>query len=204
MDLSSYAVLTREQAAEKAAGNWQKFDSFAWSYRAQPDDADLYTIIHPSNRDSGLLEQSNSDAMAKELKEFEDSGEVDWQSFSHWGCGWVDALIVKVYTDHSKACLTPAFERLCDLLDALCDYPVLDDEDFSRREYEATLENIDSAGSRFLVEDPPEDWVNQAFDWFWTYDQQAIECCDGGGGYPSDAEIKTCLADLQLLDPEYR
>jgi len=53
-----------EAAAKEAAGNHRKFDCFAWHER--PDDDENWCIVYVSNRDSGLLDQSNADASEEE------------------------------------------------------------------------------------------------------------------------------------------
>ena len=54
--------------AKEAAGNWREFDCFAWF--DQPADADNWTIVYTSNRDSGLIDQSNAAAIDKVLRRF--------------------------------------------------------------------------------------------------------------------------------------
>ena len=84
-----------------------------------------------------------------------------------------------------------------DLVGRLNDYPVLDEEDYSRREYEATLENLDSAAvgisHRYEL---PEGWQGEVFDWFWEHDQRAVENRDDLGGYPSDAQLESAFVAL--------
>ena len=53
-------TLDIDEAAKKAAANWQKFDSFIWFRDRDLDDADKWAIIYTHNRDSGLLDQSNA------------------------------------------------------------------------------------------------------------------------------------------------
>lgn len=61
-----------------------------------------------------------------------------WRA-SHWACGWVEYLMIQ--PDASDAILYAAAEAL----DALADYPLLDDEDHSKREYDAICEAWESA-----------------------------------------------------------
>ena len=53
-------TLDIEQAATKAAGNWQNFRSFVWWRDRELADADQWAILYTHHRDSGLLDQSNA------------------------------------------------------------------------------------------------------------------------------------------------
>ena len=50
--------------------------------------------------------------------------------FGHWGPGWIEIIIVD--PNHE-----PTLDKAGGIICALEDYPVLDDNDFSEREYEA-------------------------------------------------------------------
>ena len=63
-------TLDLEDAAKKASGNWQHFDSFIWFRDSELEDADQWAVIYTSNRDSGLLDQSNSAVIAKAMEQF--------------------------------------------------------------------------------------------------------------------------------------
>ena len=135
--------LDLETAAREARGNWQRFDSFGWHDR--PEDCEEWAIVYTHNRDSGLLDQSNADAIDKALAPFAegDNPDVRAEHHGHWACGWIDGYAIRVYRNGQ---ITEAFRAFHELAARLADYPVLDEEDFSRREYEATLENLRSEG----------------------------------------------------------
>jgi len=186
-----------EDAAREAAGNWKKFQSFAW--HDKPDDAENWAIIYTSNRDSGLLDQSNAAVIDKEMSQFPED-QARSESHGHWAVGHVDGWAVRVYFPDGT--ITPAFKAMFEMQAALADYPVLDSEDYSRREYEATLENIEQAGRRFVRPDAPESWPSDVYSWLSDNDQGAIENQDDQGGYPNDDEIKEALEALGLLEGE--
>ena len=56
--------------------------------------------------------------------------------FNHWACGWIDELMV--HEDAPEAVLILA----ANIHSQLQDYPILDEEDYSRREFEAEEEAI--------------------------------------------------------------
>src|SRR4051812_16175893 len=51
---------TLDDTAAGLAGNWKRFDSFAWFRRRGIADADAWAVIYTHHRDSGLLDQSNA------------------------------------------------------------------------------------------------------------------------------------------------
>jgi hypothetical protein len=187
-----------EGAAIEAAGNHRKFTSFGWYER--PDD-DLWTIAYTHNRDSRLLDESNAEAIDKEMEPFLESGDVVAESHGHWACGWVAGYSIRVY--RADGTITDAFRKWCEIQEKLEDYPVLDEEAYSAKEHEATLENIASVGRRYLNGEEPEDWECQVFSWFWDNNQRAVENRDDQGGYPDDDDMKDALADLGWLDDDY-
>lgn len=103
-------------------------------------------------RDSDALEESNFDAAYKLLTEDRpdwaaqvaewnetdnDVRDVAIERASHWLCGWTETILVK---PGSEA------ERLAyDIRARLEDYPVLDEEDWSEREYEEVLGSLEAA-----------------------------------------------------------
>ncbi len=90
-------------------------------------------LVGPSQtRDSACLEQSNF-ACALELLGGE-SDNVEVHSIGHWACGWLEIILVH-----------PRLEKeLQSIADRLEGYPVLDEEDFSRREWEGYQEQWDN------------------------------------------------------------
>ena len=182
-----------ETAATEARGNWRKFDSFAWHDR--PEDCEEWAIVYTHNRDSDLLDQSNADAIDKALAPFADGDNPDVRAehHGHWACGWIDGYAIRVYRNGQ---ITEAF-RACHAIEArLADYPVLNEEDFSRREYEATLENLRNEGFDSDYFAPPEEWAGEVFSWLWDHKQSAVENRDGNGGYATKEEIAEALDAL--------
>ena len=93
-----------------------------------------YCIITVT-RDSGLLDESNWHCVKADLLQVAERAGVPesvytWRA-SHWACGWVEYLMVK--PDAPQAVLQKADE----ILNALADYPVYNEEDWSDREYNA-------------------------------------------------------------------
>jgi hypothetical protein len=186
-----------EAAARELANNHSAFGSFAWF--ESPPDAENWCLVYTNNRDSGLREQSNAHAIDAELEKWTEGDDPDVipQHHTHWACGWVDGFAIRVYRDGA---VTDAFRRWCELQDFLDGYPVLDDEDYSARELEATLENIRLVCGRLVRDDAPEGWPSQVYEWLSENDERAIENTDDQGGCPSDEQAKVALSSLRLLD----
>jgi hypothetical protein len=92
--------------------------------------------------------------------------------------------------------MTAGGQVLEGIFQALSDYPVLDDEDLSRREYEDAVESISSNGSRYVSDEAPEDWPEKVFSWLWENDQRALETETDGSIYVPEKSIQAALEDL--------
>jgi len=85
------------------------------------------------SRDSDTLEASNFQTAYDELKklagDFEDESTVTIVRESHWAVGWIEWIAI-----HSTN--TAALDAARQLCERANNYPVLDESDWSRREYE--------------------------------------------------------------------
>lgn len=190
------ATLELDDAAKQAAGNWQSFNCFVWFRDRELNDADQWAVIYTSNRDSGLLDQSNAAVIEKAMQPFTEGDEPDvvLESHSHWAVGHVDGFSVRVFKDGD---ITKAFKTYHELACQLEDYPILDESDYSEREYEATLDNIKDAAWRLKNDfDLPEDWQYQVYRWLSDNRCGEIENTDDQGGYPSDEALKEAFDAL--------
>jgi hypothetical protein len=192
-----------EDDAKEAAGNWQRFESFAWHRRWDLEDSDKWAIFNTHHRDSGLLDQSNADQIEQAMKPFADQDEPDvmWEHAGHWAVGWVDGLSIRVY--NASGDITEAFRTYHELMERLEDYPVLNEEDHSRREYEATIEHIGDAAYGIKDEyELPEGWESVVFRWFWDHRQSAVENRDEQGGYPDNDDLRAAFDALGYRQTE--
>jgi len=183
---------TVEEAAEELVGNWMEFDSFSWD-RSNEIDADQFCLVYTVNRDSGLLDQSNAEAIAEAMKPFLDRDVME-EHHNHWACGWVDGYAIRVYR---RGRITKAFRTSHELSLRLADYPILDEDDYSNRVYEATLANIDDAAWRLKKEyDLPSNWAFEVYRWLSDHDCSEIENDDDRGGYPSELWLQRAFDAL--------
>ncbi len=84
-------------------------------------------------RDSGPLKLSNFAAHEAALEEI-DADNIDHEThrFGHWGPGWFEIILVRAES--------PCHVEAEEIAAALADYPVLDDEDHSAREFDEACE----------------------------------------------------------------
>ncbi len=188
-----------EAAARLMAGNWQQFDSFAWGRGHRLADADSWGIWYTSHRDAGLLAQSNEQAINKRLEPFSEGDDADvvFERHSHWAVGHVDGLSIRVFG--CDGTITDAFREFCRIKESLEDYPILDEQDYGERQYEATLENYRTEVWG-LWHDLPGGWEAKVHAWFSDhgYDRYTENHDDQGGYAPAEA-ITEALQDLGLL-----
>ena len=74
------------------------------------------------------------------------------------------------------------------------DYPILDEADYSEREYEATLENY--RNEMWAFKDLPEGWESEVYSWFSDNRQRAVENRDDQGGYPQEDDLRAAFNAL--------
>ncbi len=194
--MSIVGEMTLEDAAKQLAGNWKSWTCFVWDRERDLDDPDNWAIIYTHNRDSGLLDQSNADAVAEALKAFSETDDADvvFESHDHWAVGHVDGFSIRVYRNGE---ITEAFKTYHDLMEQMDGYPVLNEEDYSNRELEATLENISDAAWRVKHEyELPDGWESEVFSWFWDHRQSAVENRDDRGGYPEEGDLRAAFDAL--------
>src|SRR5581483_11916281 len=163
-------------------------------------DADEWSIVYTHNRDSDLLDQSNADFIRRDMSRFAEGDDPDvvFESHGHWAVGHVIGMSIRVFRDGE---ITEAFCRWHELAERFADYPVLDEQDYSNREYEATLENIADAAWRLKRKYAlPDGWEGEVFSWLWENDQRAVENRDDRGGYPSEAELEAAFRALGYAD----
>lgn len=90
-------------------------------------------IVAPCSqtRDSDALSVSNFEACLEMLGG--ESDQVEVHRFGHWGPGWFEIILAH-----------PSLEsKVAEIQERLEDYPVLDEEDWSNREFEDYLESFE-------------------------------------------------------------
>ena len=112
----------------------------------------------------------------------------------HWAVGWIEGFSIRVF---KRGQITRAFRRWHELAQRLADYPVLDDEDYSRREYEDTLSNLADAAWRLRNEyDLPEGWEPLLYDWFAENDSRQSSPATTVAVIPSEDQLRAAFDAL--------
>lgn len=180
--------------AKEAAGNWKEFRDFGWSndYISDPD---RWSIFYTSNRDSGLIAQSNEFAIDKIMEKYVRNGTAHSERHNHWGHGYVDGYSFMVYNNKGK--ITAVCRAIFDLKMRMEEYPLLDEQDHSDREYESALEGIkDNSPGDVNYDLLPENWEGEVFSWLWENNQSELESIDDQGAYPSQKSVKEAIDNL--------
>ncbi|MCA9109535.1 MAG: hypothetical protein KDA52_06290 [Planctomycetaceae bacterium] len=188
--------LSVEEAAQASVGNWMRFECFCWDRKSEIDDPENWAIVYTHHRDSGLLDLSNAYVIRKTLRPFAlgEDPDVVFESHSHWAVGHIDGFSVRVLCDGQP---TEAFVAYHQLAQSKAEYPILDEQDYSHREYEATVENIVDAAWNVRDEyDLPDDWQYEVFDWLSDNEPGEVENCDDQGGYPSEESLLSAIEAL--------
>jgi len=188
--------LELESAAKEAAGNWRHFECFAWHRASDLDDADNWCLVYTHHRDSELLDQSNAVVIEKMLEPFTKGKNPDVvaEHHHHWAVGWADGYGIRVFR---RGRITKALRKYHELAVRLADYPVLDEEDYSAREYEATLKNLADAAWKLKREyELPGGWEEAVYGWLSDHDADAVENTDDRGGYPSEEQLRQAFEAL--------
>jgi hypothetical protein len=154
-----------EGAAKSLAGNWRAFGSFAWHRGYDLESADRWCVWYTSSRDAGLLEQFNAKAISDRLRPFSDADDPDviFERHSHWAVGYLDGFSIRVYRPDGS--ITPAFEEFCRIKEALENYPILHEQDYTEREYLETLGNYRTEMWRD-EKTLPDGWEAEVYSWF--------------------------------------
>ena len=96
------------------------------------DQQDWYVVPVSRTRDSGPFEESNF-AAATEMLGDEHENVMEIHRFGHWGPGWFEIIIVN---PENKKVMEAAME----IESSLANYPLLDDMDYSQREWDEMVE----------------------------------------------------------------
>lgn len=184
--------------AKSLAGNHRKFTSFGWHDR--PDDSDKWAIVYTSNRDSGIVEQSNAAVIERALSKPEFEDDIRFESHGHWAVGHVDGFSIRCFDGAGN--VTPVLLAYAELHAALESYPVLDDDDVSMREFDAACTAIGQIGRSMVIDGAPEGWAGEVARWLYDNDSAEMENTDGTGAYPSDDSVRAALEALGWLDSD--
>jgi hypothetical protein len=123
-----------------------------------------------------------------------------FESHSHWAVGHVDGFSVRVFKPDGT--ITPAFEEFCQIKAELEAVLILDEADYSKRQYEATLENYREELWR-LRDELPDGWEAKVYSYFSDNGlDEFIENRDERGGWAPREKLIEALEALGLSPQE--
>lgn len=118
------------------------------------------------NRDSDTLERANFKFITEELMTiFPDDYRIE--TYNHWAVGSVDRLVCRVYEDNTdKKVIASSFYLAMEWLDKLDDYPVADEETYTKFIDDDNIDSIDfwnylNPGYVDIVNNP--DWAAEVY-----------------------------------------
>ena len=112
----------------------------------------------------------------------------------------VDGFSLRVFKNGE---ITSAFRAYHELAERMDDYPILDESDYSNREYEATLDNIKDAAWRLKNDfDLPDGWECEVYSWLSEHRSVEIENKDDSGGYPRETARRSAFKELGFKEQE--
>ena len=170
----------------------QQEHSYAAHYFGDRPD---WVIVTTRNRDSNLLDESNWDAFISALGG--ESETVAIERSSHFLCGWVEYMVI-------DPTATDKLEIANKLLERMEDYPVLDEEDFSSREWDnyqdawrdwGCSEFTRALKKAFGLRDSTVDWLDEYRDELQPFYESLIT---SGEYYIPDSDGVTCNIDSAI------
>ncbi len=92
--------------------------------------------------------------------------------------------------------------NLQEVLDGYEEYPILDEEDHSRREMEASFENVRDIARPMVDGEISDEIAGQVVEWIYENDEGQMESRDGAGAYPDEHVVREALHELKHLSAE--
>lgn len=159
MSIQDWWRTTPEDMAPKFADNWNSRDwsafDFTWhtAYELEREGLDPHQwgIYLGYSDNSEMIEVSNTEVMWEDLKRYGEKW-VRYESHNMNGI-WAYGFTIRVYRKDGK--LSAAFMEFYDFMQSLANYGCLDEQDWSRREWEYAAEQL---GEMFRQESPISDF----------------------------------------------
>jgi hypothetical protein len=150
-------------------------------------------------RDASILSQANEKTI-KDMLNSKPEFKSKWRLTTRFvpAFGWVEHLSYEVVdTNGNFSDIAQWIEDNYHAQLQCC--PILDDELYSKMEYEATLDNIKNAVQCYrskdhaVIDHLPKNYTEILYGWFVGHYPQAVENYDGLGGYPNNDELTRAL-----------
>lgn len=152
--------------------------------------------IELEDRFADLLTKSNSDYIIDQFQPYIKRGSQNVKIENNSG---LIELWFKVYG--SNGLYTPEFLVIAEIINDLEQYPALDGEDLSQREYDSALENIASELTYVVADTVTIDdkLTKRIWDYLWDNDEEALDPVDSSGEpYPSRDSLESACRALSI------
>ena len=187
-NIEKYAKMATEKPQD--FGYWGNSDMFdTWGF----------TNID-QNRDSDALEKANFKYITEELMDlFPEDFRIE--TYNHWAVGSVDRLVCRVYEDDTdKKVIASSFYLAMEWLDKLDDYPVADEETYTKFIDDDNIDSIDfwnylNPGFVDIANNP--DWASEVY-----YELDVNMDVDVRYSGFKDNDIMMAIYQLQIWSPE--
>lgn len=188
LNIEKYAKMATEKPQD--FGYWGSSDMFdTWGF----------TNID-QNRDSDPLEKANFKFITEELMAiFPDDYRIE--TYNHWAVGSVDRLVCRVYEDDTdKKVIASSFYLAMEWLDKLDDYPVADEETYTKFIDDDNIDSIDfwnylNPGFVDVINNP--DWASEVY-----HELDVNMDVDVRYSGFKDNDIMMAIYQLQIWSPE--
>ena len=201
-----------EAYAQEMGANWEKFDCFALYGRGDYTPTENWCLVYVDRgNQSTLIDESNAAEIAERLGAQPDTGAADGLSdavpihTSHWAGGRLSGYMLRIRDDAGE--LTPKFCEWHSIQCELDDYPILNDDDYSERESEATDANIAQAIADYAralerehgtqSDEFPDGWAESVASWI--RENEYPENIDDQGGWPNDDSLDLAFIACGLI-----
>ena len=150
------------------------------------------------NRDSDALDKANFKFITKDLMgSFPEDFRIE--TYNHWAVGSVDRLVCRIYEEDRKTVALP-FLLAMEWLDKLADYPVADEETYTKFIDDDNIDSIDfwnylNPGFVDIVNNP--DWASEVY-----YELDVNMDVDVRYSGFKDNDIMMAIYQLQIWSPE--
>ncbi len=200
-----------EEWTHQSLSSWDSYDNFMGTAPYKQ------FVVYARNRDSDLLTESNWYEIIKRLSELgiEYKQEHEIVRFGHWLCGWIEQILIPQGSLKYNLDYIQYIQAIEQIHEELTMHPVLNEEDFSERQSNQYIGNLESEVKDFIYSNSNEiDFTNSEYfeDEDMTQRKEKLitdinehitnELFHGAGysseNYPEDEDVPSALTALGI------
>ena len=158
---------------ERGGRQLAEFDCFSWDRSNEIEDADQFCIVYTHHRDSGLLDESNAEAIAEAMEPFLDQEPCDVyeEHHNHWAVGWVEGYAIRVFRDGeiTEGVSDLASTSNSDWLTILFSTKRTTQRRNTKRPSKTSQTPLGGSGGITTL---PDGWASEVYRWLWDHECQ--------------------------------